>query len=91
MLQDFLAGRPSVVSEHAPTPGTSLPESGFQSLLNVRGGKHPSNGVPRRVGESATGETLEAPQIEVEQENGVVRRIVVTCTCCQRIELECEY
>jgi hypothetical protein len=31
------------------------------------------------------------PQIELVNRDGSVDRIVITCTCCKRIELQCEY
>jgi hypothetical protein len=41
--------------------------------------------------ESEEAPARETPEIEVIQENGKIRRIVVTCKCCERIELECDY
>jgi len=31
------------------------------------------------------------PRIELIQNGGKVERIIVTCTCCNRIELQCQY
>lgn len=91
MLQDFLAGRPDVATERAPATSAGVPDTGFQSLLSARAANLPPSGGVRRIEGPDSGETLGAPEIELVQEGGVVRRIVVTCTCCQRIELECEY
>ena len=91
MLQDFLAGRPSIASDRTASAGSAAQETGFQSLLSARVASLSPGGSARRIESQDAGERLEAPQIELVQEGGVVRRIVVTCTCCQRIELECEY
>ena len=34
---------------------------------------------------------LEAPKVDLIEENGRVASIVVTCRCCERIELTCSY
>lgn len=40
----------------------------------------------------AAGSTLhDAPQVELVTRDGKIERIIVTCTCCERIELECQY
>jgi hypothetical protein len=82
MLQDFLTGRLATDSTTAP----ALPRSSveFQPL------------TPSRIGAlTAPGATeaprLEEPQVEIIEDGGKVRRIVVTCTCCEKIEIECEY
>lgn len=31
------------------------------------------------------------PQIELVNRDGRVERIVITCSCCKRIELQCDY
>jgi len=31
------------------------------------------------------------PKIELVNRKGRVERIVITCSCCKQIELECEY
>ena len=85
MLQDFLANRPSIQS-HATT---NAPErgAGFQPLFAAhRAGLAAAGSEPERESEH-----LEAPQIEVVREGGQVRRIVVTCTCCEKITIDCEY
>jgi len=33
----------------------------------------------------------DSPQIELISLEGKIQRIVITCTCCKRIELECQY
>jgi hypothetical protein len=86
MLQDFLTGRPGL--ETAQT--TALPASSrtapFQPLTTSRIAEL---GAPGR--QPAEPARLTAPQVEVIEDAGQVRKIVVTCTCCERIEIECEY
>ena len=36
-------------------------------------------------------ETEPVPQVELVENAGRVERIIVTCTCCNRIELQCQY
>ncbi len=64
----------------------------FQEFLSTRDTQfHPlfSARIPElRDGEPAR---LATPQIELVEQEGKVRRIVVTCTCCEKIEIECEY
>lgn len=91
MLQDFLAGRSEISAELGRTSDAPPSEvGGFQSLLTARQGNLPGNGG-RRLQDVPARESGEGPQIELVQENGVVKKIVVTCICCQRIELDCEY
>ncbi len=83
MLQDFLTGRPGL-SHDSSTSALSRGSSEFQPL------------TPSRIGAlaapaAADSERLEAPQVEIIEDGGKVRRIVVTCTCCEKIEIECEY
>ena len=87
MLQDFLANRPSIqssASNSAPARSDS-----FQPLIASRpAGLAGKNSEPDPEPAS---EHLEAPQIELVRENGQVRRIVVTCSCCEKITIDCEY
>ena len=85
MLQDFLANRPSIQS-HATT---NAPErgGGFQPLFATR----PAGLAAKDSEADPESERLEAPQIEIVREAGQVRRIVVTCTCCEKITIDCEY
>jgi hypothetical protein len=81
MLQDFLTGRPGLATDTAvPAPR----HSPFQPLT---GSRIAALSAPA----AAEPERRAAPQVEVIEEEGRVRRIVVTCTCCEKIEIECEY
>lgn len=87
MLQSFLANRTviSATDRAAMTP----PEEGFRPLFSTPArGDHGRS--PLQEMEEAPAARLDAPQIELVQENGVVCRIIVTCRCCERIEIECQ-
>lgn len=91
MLEDFLAARPSVCP-NAAAPATASPRSaGFQSLFAARAAEFAPVPGTRRIEETDGPEISDAPQIELVQEKGVAQQIIVTCTCGQRIEIECEY
>jgi hypothetical protein len=84
MLQDFLTGRATTDSATVP----ALPRSSveFQPMTPSRLGALTAPGTA-----AAAPERLEEPQVEIVEDGGKVRRIVVTCTCCEKIEIECEY
>ena len=85
MLQDFLSNRPAIQS----ASGTEAPAriGTFQPLVASRvAGLGTGNSEP-----DPESKHLEAPEIELVRENGLVRRIVVTCTCCEKITIDCEY
>jgi hypothetical protein len=85
MLQDFLSGRTATDATAAP----GLPRGGgeFQPLTPSRIGALTAAGCA----EAAERPRLEEPQVEIVEDGGKVRRIVVTCTCGEKIEIECEY
>jgi hypothetical protein len=90
-MQNFLAGRPSLNGE-SRTHVAVAPRVGFQPLL---AGENPAGeSIPARATASSPRAEVASPaepQIEVVNHEGRIERIVVTCTCCQRIELRCEY
>jgi hypothetical protein len=91
MLQDFLTGRTALDST-STTPALAASRPGqFQPFSTTRGTDLASLGAPGRLPSASESERREAPQVELVEEEGKVRRIVVTCTCCEKIEIECEY
>ncbi len=88
MLQDFLTGRPGLTTDSSAAPALMRGSSEFQPLTPSRIGQLTA---PAAGGSAAAPERLEAPQVEIIEDGGKVRRIVVTCTCCEKIEIECEY
>ena len=87
MLDSFLSNRP-VVSEVDRVPATAR-ESGFRPLFAAPARSDLGRNRPQPPDEGQT-PRLDAPQIELVEEGGVLRRIIVTCRCCERIELECQ-
>jgi hypothetical protein len=80
-LQPFLTNRPTVPA----SPGASAqPTSsgGFQRLFDEN--QRADSGGPAKSDSNA-------PKIDVIEENGRIASIVVTCRCCERIELACRY
>ena len=87
MLQDFLSNRPAIQSGTAPE---AEPRStGFQPLFAARAASLGANRKALDV--EPESERLEAPEIELIQEAGQVRQIIVTCKCCEKITIDCEY
>jgi hypothetical protein len=71
---------------------------GFQSLrsalLEAGNVVEPRNEItpdPPAVEGHSIPEALESPTVEVVTNAGRIDKIVVTCTCCRRIELDCTY
>lgn len=91
MLQDFLSGRAAVHSDSTAPEVAPPGETGFQPFFAARAAGLAAAGSARRIEEVPANEPLDAAQVELVEENGRVQRIVVTCTCCKRIEIECEY
>lgn len=79
-IQSFLSNRATAAPLRG---GLSEPSSpgGFQRLFEGAPQADDGGGKPH----------LDAPQIEVIEENGRVASIVVTCRCCERIEIACGY
>ena len=83
MLQDFLSNRPTIQSPAATE--TQPRNSTFQPFFAARAAQTPARAAQPEIAR------LEAPEIELVHEAGEVRRIIVTCTCCEKITIECEY
>jgi hypothetical protein len=85
-MNSFLENRPIAARKE----GTIAPlrgQPGFQSLI-------PQDTAVKTNPEKKSApqaETAASPQIELVQNGGKVDRIIVTCTCCNRIELKCQY
>ena len=90
-MESFLQNRPALATASRYTLQPPV-APGFQPFLRPAS----SNGedVASFGGESAgprPAAEKDEPQIELINREGSVERIVITCTCCQRIELQCEY
>jgi hypothetical protein len=87
-MNSFLENRPAVARKDGKV-APSKPEAGFHSLI-------PEDGTAPKVAKPAQMPASEAatepsPQVELVQSGGKVDKIIVTCTCCNRIELKCQY
>jgi hypothetical protein len=85
-MNSFLENRP-VAARKAGSVPVSKSEPGFRTLVTHEGA--PKSAPAPKPAPPA--ETEPTPQIELIENNGRVERIIVTCTCCNRIELECQY
>ena len=79
-MKPFLTGRPQV----SVAPLTSLNGSGPQDAT-ARAGGH-THGKP-----AASGANASAPTVECIRQGDKVVRLVITCSCGERIEVECLY
>lgn len=80
----FLENRPVHGSVNAPASRAEN-ATGFQPLM-------PSDLARPAVDRVEDAHQAEAaPQIELVRNGGRIERIIVTCSCCNRIELDCRY
>ena len=80
-LQPFLSNRAASAANSDGLP-QSPSSGGFQQLFER----------PAQPGAGAGEQSrLDAAQVDVIEENGRIASIVVTCKCCERIELACRY
>jgi hypothetical protein len=86
-MESFLQNRTALATASRYTLQPPV-EPGFQPFLRPTSSNEEQASAVE--GEPASPEQKE-PQIELVNREGSVERIVITCTCCQRIELQCEY
>ena len=79
-MQSFLSNRTAAPSQNGIS--NSAGSGGFQRLFDENAESENGTGGKAR---------LDAPQVNVIEENGRVASIVVTCRCCERIEIACRY
>jgi hypothetical protein len=86
-MNSFLENRP-VAARKDGAPKSHRMEPGFHTLVpkDAASTKPKADAMP-----ALAAETEALPQIEVVQNGTKVERIIVTCTCCKRIELQCQY
>lgn len=80
-LQPFLANRATCSPDPGKTTGGTSSGT-FQRLFDET--------ARTNSGEQAQTHA-DGPKVDVIEENGRVSSIVVTCRCCERIELTCRY
>jgi hypothetical protein len=90
-MESFLQDRPSLASASRHPQPPAL-ERGFQPFTPPASpsGKEAS---PKSTNpeDMIVGQDEGEPQIELVNRDGRVERIVITCSCCKRIELQCDY
>jgi hypothetical protein len=90
-MESFLQNRPALATASRYTLQPQL-EPGFQPFLRPTSSNEEEVSVVQGEPAGARPATeKKEPQIELVNRDGAVERIVITCTCCQRIELQCEY
>ncbi len=78
-MKSFLQGKKSLpIAALRPPPGLAAPPPSAASAA-------------RTALASAAGATAPEPHVEVVKEGDKVVRLVVTCSCGERIEVECLY
>jgi hypothetical protein len=85
-MNSFLENRPIVAQRGTVIPPPKA-EPGFQPLFA------PGAVQSQHAHQAPASQTQQEaePRIELIQSGGKVERIIVTCTCCNRIELQCQY
>ena len=87
-MNSFLDNRSATKADGNST--TAKPGAGFQSLLSreAQASRTPADFQPLPASKA---ETEPVPQVELVESGGKVDRIIITCTCCNKIELQCQY
>ncbi len=88
-MQSFLTSRPVLKCEKSSPASEKQPS--FQPLYTP--GRKESLDIPHAAGIASepVPEAPAEPKVEIISGDGRIERIIVTCTCCRRIELSCEY
>ena len=85
-MESFLQDRPRLESATGLS-GTPAVAPGFQPFMRKSAA---ASETVTAANPNAASTTEPEPKIEVIEREGAVERIVITCTCCRRIELRCE-
>jgi hypothetical protein len=89
-MNSFLENRPMAARKDG-SKVIAKTDSGFRSFISQDGAAAPSPATNFAPKPPPAAETEPTPQIELIENGGRVERIIVTCTCCNRIELQCQY
>ena len=84
-MQDFLEGRLSCPPHTGPSPEADPGFTGMDAPQPPRAAPAPA---PHSHTRPVPGGT---PDIQLVKEDGQIRKIIVLCSCGERIELECAY
>lgn len=85
-MKSFLSDRPRHDQPAVPAPPASADAAPAGGLARLAG-------APALITHAhpAGGRTHGAPSVECIREGGRVARLVVTCSCGERIEIDCKY
>lgn len=90
-MESFFTQRAFQNAPAADAPAAGGP-SGFHSLFTVLGNPGPTVASSEKTTVPEAHVPGSLPKIELVQDaEGRVTKIVVTCRCCERIELDCTY
>lgn len=90
-MQSFLSGRP-VVRGTPPPAEPQQGESVFKPYLAAAAAPQEAQQSAVVAKEDLLNQLAPPPPaVEVQEVDGVVRRIIVKCSCCRTIELDCIY
>jgi hypothetical protein len=88
-MNSFLENRPLAARNRKEgSISARKSEPGFHSLAPQGAAAPAPTSAPKPP---PAAETEAMPQVELIENGGRVERIIVTCTCCNRIELQCQY
>jgi hypothetical protein len=88
-MESFLQNRPALATVEA-SPRAATADTGFQPFLRATSVREKAPLLGAEGLANASPDEAD-PQIELVNRDVSVDRIVITCTCCKRIELQCEY
>jgi hypothetical protein len=89
-MESFLQNRPSLATAGRFT-SQSDSNGDFQPFLRPSLPADKSAALTSTEKQLSSGQVANEPKIELVNREGCIERIVITCSCCQQIELECEY
>jgi len=89
-MENFLQNRPSLATATSYTLEPPV-QPGFQPFLRPRSSDEIEKASNVAAPPAPSNRPANEPELELIEGEGCIKRIVITCTCCKRIELECEY
>lgn len=87
-MKSFLSDRPRIT---APVVIHADAATGFTALASVAAGAHPHATVARKESAAPAGHPGGSAQVECVREGDKIARLIITCACGERIEIDCLY
>ena len=88
-MESFLQNRPLATAGSFTKQSESSGD--FQPFLRPSSLQDKPSVLTSGIDNPQNGPEGDEPKIELVNHKGRVERIVITCSCCKQIELECEY